>query len=825
MKMVKPLATVAASGAIALGTLAFPSGEVKAAEGDFDLTIMHSNDTHAHLENVPKKVSLVEQLRAERENSVLLDAGDVFSGTLFYNEFKGLADLQFMNMMEYDAMVPGNHEFDDGTEPLAKFIDEAEFPIVSANIDYSKDVSLKDMFKNEIGKPGEGGNIYPASIIEVDGEKIGVFGLTTEETAFLSNPGEDIEFQDYLKKAEDTVTMLEGEGVNKIVALTHIGVTYDRTLAESVEGIDVVVGAHSHTTVEETEVLNDGEGDEPTLVVQAGEYNEYLGDLQVSFDDQGVLQEWDGKLIDIEEADVQPNAEAQALLEEFQKPLEELKNEVVGETTVALNGERSDVRQGETNLGNLITDSMLAKAQKAVPETTIAIQNGGGIRASISEGDITMGEVLTTMPFGNQLVTLELTGEQLMASLENGVSDLENMGGRFAQVSGLKYTFDRNQPAGDRIVEVQTKTDDGYKALDMNGTYTVATNAFIADGGDGYESFAEAKANGKMKELFFVDYEVFNEYLEEQGTVSPEVEGRIIDQVAEQMNDVERIQGQDRYETAIEISKKGWEQADTVVIARGDQFADALAGAPLAYKEDAPILLTKSNKLDARVKEEIERLGATNAIVLGGTGAISSYVKYQLEGLNLNVERISGKNRYATAASIAARLGGNPDNVIVADGRNYPDALAVASYAAKEGYPILLSQTDKLPGITKTALGGFDQSIIVGGTNAVSEKVESMLPAPTRYKGETRYETAAVIAKDLMASEENAFVATGINFADALAGSVLASKHDASMLLVKEDQLPQATQKVIEDMGLNNFHVLGGTGAVSEEVEEELKQK
>ncbi|MBN9655014.1 cell wall-binding repeat-containing protein [Halobacillus sp. GSS1] len=817
MKMVKPLVTVAASGAIALGTLAFPSGEVKAAEGDFDLTIMHSNDTHAHLENVPKKVSLVEQLRADRENSVLLDAGDVFSGTLFYNEFKGLADLKFMNMMEYDAMVPGNHEFDDGTEPLADFINDAEFPIVSANIDYSQDVNLKDLFKNEIGKPGEGGSIYPATILEVDGEKIGVFGLTTEETAFLSNPGDDIEFQDYLQKAEDTVTMLEGEGVNKVVALTHIGVTYDRTLAESVDGIDVVVGAHSHTAVEETEVFNNGEGDEPTLVVQAGEYNEYLGDLQVTFDDQGVLQEWDGQLIDIEASEVEPNAEAQALLEEYQKPLEDLKNEVVGETTVALNGERSDVRQGETNLGNLITDSMLAKAQKAVPETTIAIQNGGGIRASIDEGDITMGEVLTTMPFGNQLVTLELTGEQLMAALENGVSDLENMGGRFAQVSGLQYSFDRNHPAGERIVDVQTKTADGYEDLDLNGTYTIATNAFIADGGDGYASFAEAKADGKMKELFFVDYEVFNEYLSENGTVSPAEEGRILEKT--------RISGEDRYATAIEISKKGWEQADTVVIARGDEFADALAGAPLAYKEDAPILLTKSNKLDTRVREEIKRLGATNAIILGGTGAVSPYVKYQLEGLNLDVERISGKNRYSTAASIAARLGGNPDNVIVADGRNYPDALAVASYAAKEGYPILLSETDKLPGITKTALGGFDQSIVVGGTNAISEDVESMLPEPTRYKGATRYETAAVIAKDLMASKENAFVSTGVNFADALAGSVLAAKHDASMLLVKEDQLPQATETVIEEMGLSNFHVLGGTGAVSEEVEKELGQK
>ncbi|WP_226580910.1 cell wall-binding repeat-containing protein [Halobacillus litoralis] len=815
MKKLRVLATAAATGAIALGTIALPSGEVKAAEGDFDLTIMHSNDTHAHISNAPKKVSLVEQLRADRENSILLDAGDVFSGTLFYNQYKGLADVQFMNMMQYDAMVPGNHEFDDGPAVFADFIEEAEFPIVSSNIDYSANTRLSQLFKDEIGTPGEDSTIYPASIIDVDGEKVGVFGLTSEETVTLSNPGDTISFEDYIQKAEDTVAMLEGEGVNKIIALTHIGVTYDETLASSVDGIDVVVGAHSHTQLDDEKVFN--EDGEPTVVVQAGEYSEFLGDLQVSFDDEGVLTAWDSQLIDVEESDVTPNAEAQELLTELEGPLEDLKQQVVGETTVALNGERSDVRQGETNLGNLITDSMLAKAQDVEPDTTIAIQNGGGIRASIDKGDITMGEVLTTMPFGNTLVTLDLTGEQIVDALENGVSDLENMGGRFAQVSGLKYTFDRSLEAGSRIVDVKTKTDDGYEALDMDKEYTVATNAFVAAGGDGYETFAEAKANGKMTELFLVDYEVFNEYLDEQGTVSPDEESRIVEKATE------RVSGMNRYETAVEISKKGWDQADTVVIARGDEFADALAGAPLAYKEDAPILLTKSGDLNDEVMEEIKRLGASEAIILGGTGAVSEYVKYQLDGMDVAVDRISGADRFETAANIAARLDGNPENVIVADGYNYPDALAVAPYAAREGYPILLSKTDELPSITKVALSDFEESIVVGGTNAISADVEAMLPGAVRYSGETRYETAAVIAEQLAVQEGKTFVATGQSFADALAGSVLAAKEEASMLLVQQDKLPAVTKEAIDKLDINNFQVLGGTNAVSDAVASELE--
>ncbi|WP_421381639.1 cell wall-binding repeat-containing protein [Bacillus salacetis] len=827
MNMKKPLYGVLSTAALAAGIFAISPADTEAATGNnFDLTIMHTNDTHAHLDNVARRITAIKDLRAERQNSILLDAGDVFSGTLYYNKYKGLADVKFMNMIGYDAMIPGNHEFDDGPAAFANFIKQAEFPILSSNIDFSANADISPLVQNEIGKPGEGGKVYPASILEVNGEKVGVFGLTTEETAILSSPGDTVVFEDYVQKAEETVAMLEAEGINKIVALTHLGYNYDVTLGESVDGIDVIVGGHSHTKLSEAvEIEKDDVNAEPTIVVQANEYSNYLGDLQVSFDENGVLVDgsWDETLIDLNAQDANKNyvieadPEAQAALDELKGPIEEMKQTIVGSSATFLNGERNSVRLGETNLGNLIADSMLEKAQQNGGNATIAIQNAGGIRASIDAGPISMEEVLTTMPFGNTLVTLDLTGEEIIAALENGVSDIENIAGRFPQVAGMKFAYDAELPKGERVTSVKVKSDKGYEPIDLDKMYTVATNAYIAGGGDGYETFGKAKEDGRMKELFFVDYQVFMEYLENHANVDPKIESRIVEA------GTERIHGETRYETAVEVSKAGWTSADTVVLARGDAFPDALAGAPLAYSLDAPMLLTDKEVLTGSVKEEIKRLGAKKVIILGGTTAVDNYVRYQLEGMGLDVERIGGENRWETAANISARMGGSPEKAVVANGNNFPDALAVASYAARNGYPILLTEEDKLPRETSNALKGVEDTIVVGGPSAVNAKVFGNLPSAERYAGENRYGTAAVIAEELMPSYR-VYVATGADFADALAGSVLAAKHNASMVLVKPGMLPDETKAALDALNANEFNVLGGENAINQSVVEQLSK-
>ncbi|WP_283153363.1 cell wall-binding repeat-containing protein [Guptibacillus hwajinpoensis] len=814
MNMKKPLFGVLSTAALAMGIAAASPSPVEAA-GDFDLTIMHTNDTHAHLDNAPKRVTAVEEIRAARANTILLDAGDVFSGTLFFNKYKGLADVQFMNMMKYDAMVPGNHEFDEGPKTFSEFVKQTKFPIVSSNIDYSKDPYLSPLYKNEMAMTGDDGTIYPAVILDVNGEEVGVFGLTIESTDELSSPGETISFQNHQEQAEKMIKMFEDKGVNKIVALTHLGKAVEVELAKSVEGIDVVVGGHSHTTIEEAVVVDTFE--DPTLVVQANEYSNFLGDLEVTFNEEGVLTDWDNELLDLgSKSKFEPNEEAKALYDELKKPLEEIEKEVVGQSDVYLNGKRASVRTGETNLGNLITDGMLYKAQQFT-DATIAITNGGGIRESIDEGPITLGEVLTTMPFGNNLVTLDMTGAEIIDSLEHGVSGVETQEGRFAQVAGLRYSFDKDLPSGERILDVNVKTENGYEDIDPEATYTVATNAYIAQGGDGYDAMGEAAADGRMNELFFVDFEVFTEYLDEIGTVKAKDEARIAEA------DAERIQGETRYETSVKISQEGWETADTVVLARGDSFPDALAGAPLAYKYDAPILLTESGSLNKMAKEEIARLGAKDVIILGGTSAVSNYVKFQLEGMGIEVERIAGDNRFDTAANIAARLGGSPNKAIVANGMNFPDALAIAPYAAQKGYPILLTEADEIPSATSNALKGIDGSIIVGGETAVNGKLDAKLHAEDRYAGDNRFGTASDIATNLNPSAR-VYVSTGMNFADALSGSVLAAKQNAAMLLVKPNMLPKETAEAIEDMEAYDFNVLGGENAVSNDILDQLKK-
>ncbi|KZM58580.1 bifunctional metallophosphatase/5'-nucleotidase [Geobacillus stearothermophilus] len=510
----------------------------------FKLTVMHTNDTHAHLDNIARRITAIKQVRQTNPNSLLLDAGDVFSGTLYFNEFNGLADLEFMNLAGYDAMTFGNHEFDKGTAILANFVKGAKFPFVSANVDFSKDENLKVSFRNEISSNPENGKIYNGIIKEVNGEKIGIFGLTTAETKNISSPGEDVVFEDYIEEAEKAVEAFEAQGVNKIIALTHIGFNdgggdNDLTLAKEVEGIDVIVGGHSHDKLVEPVV--DKTGEEPTVIVQANEYSKYLGTLDVEFDENGKVVGYAGKLIDIDQKVkvgdkevyvLQDDPEAAAKLKPYNDQIEEKKKTVIGNSAVVLDGVRANVRTKETNLGNLITDGMLAKAKTINPNTIIALQNGGGIRASIDAGEITLAEVQTVMPFGNALAIMELKGSEIKAALEHSVSLAPASNGAFLHVSGLRFTYDSREPAGNRVKTIEVKEDGtNYVPLEDNKTYFVATNTFIAKGGDGYTMFKKAFEEGRVSEPGFVDWEMFRDYVAAQPnqTVNPSVEGRIID--------------------------------------------------------------------------------------------------------------------------------------------------------------------------------------------------------------------------------------------------------------------------------------------------------
>jgi len=314
------------------------------------------------LGGIAQRQTLVNQLRRESASAdeplLLLSAGDIFQGTLYFNQYLGQADLDFYNAMQYNAATIGNHEFDRGQQVLADFIAGAEFPMVSANIEVDESSPLA-------------GKIKPWVILKLKGEKVGIFGLTTEETSILSNPGAGVRFTNHIQAAKQAVRELTSQGVNKIIALTHIGFPRDLELASQVDSIDVVVGGHSHTPLGNISgathpypVVAKTPDGSPVLIVTDWEWGKYLGDLHLTFDCAArTLRERAGKLTDwagkphIVDATIPPDPAFQAKLVTYAEPLQELQQQVIGQTLVKLEGDRARIRTSETNLGNLVADA------------------------------------------------------------------------------------------------------------------------------------------------------------------------------------------------------------------------------------------------------------------------------------------------------------------------------------------------------------------------------------------------------------------------------------------------------------------------------------
>ena len=478
----------------ATAALALTSGM---AAADYSVTILHTNDFHARFEPISKYdgpcsaedntagecfggtarlISAIEAARARSNNAILVDGGDQFQGTLFYTYYKGALAAEMMNKLGYDGMTVGNHEFDDGPEVLAGFMSAINFPILMSNADVSKEPLLAD-------------KLAKSTVIERGGEKIGLIGLTPEDTDELASPGPNIIFSDPVAAVQTEVDKLTGEGVNKIIVLSHSGYDTDQRVAAETNGVDVIVGGHSNSLLSNT---NDrAVGPYPTMVgstaiVQAYAYGKFLGELNVTFDDEGNITEATGEPLLID-ASVTEDEATVARIAEAAAPLEEIRNKVVAETSEPIGGERDVCRAQECQMGNLIADAMLARVKDQGID--IAIQNGGGIRASIDAGEVTMGEVLTVLPFQNTLSTFQVSGETILDALENGVSEVKEGAGRFPQVAGMTYAFDIAQPVGSRIQDVLI----GGVPVDPGKMYGVVSNNYVRNGGDGYKMFVDAE--------------------------------------------------------------------------------------------------------------------------------------------------------------------------------------------------------------------------------------------------------------------------------------------------------------------------------------------
>ncbi|MER1958118.1 MAG: 5'-nucleotidase C-terminal domain-containing protein [Solibacillus sp.] len=516
----------------------------------YNLSVMHVNDTHAQVEKLPKLMTAVKEQREKTPDALLLHAGDVFSGTLYFNEFAGQADVPFLNAMKFDAMVFGNHEFDLGSSPeghkaLADFVKAAHFPLISANVDFSKDSLFTGLFTDLISSEPENGKIYAGMIKEVNGEKVGIFGLTTAETEGISSPG-SIVFENYIEEANKAVKAFEDKGVNKIIALTHLGYDdsaefdNDQILAKSVPGIDIIVGGHTHTQLDVPTVVDTntvGEKKDATLIVQAFQYADFLGTLDVAFDENGVVVKHKGQLIKV--GDLAEDPEGVKLLAPFKEKVDVVANAEIGVTLTQklVNLRTNDetpfgVRNSETALGNIITDGMLEKAKKSTTKKVVmAFQNGGGIRSEIPEGEVTTGKVITVLPFGNTLALVDITGAELKETFEFSVKDAPKESGGFLHIAGAKLEYDSSKEVGSRIVSLRYYDEATKEYVDIKDgeTYTIATNAFTAKGGDNYDMLKKIYEAGKVTDLGLSDWENLKEQLLSLKEISYEPQGRIVD--------------------------------------------------------------------------------------------------------------------------------------------------------------------------------------------------------------------------------------------------------------------------------------------------------
>ncbi|MBB1485237.1 NAD nucleotidase [Oceanospirillum sediminis] len=559
------------------------------------MTLLHMNDHHSHLRadsfdydvsalglsattesgesiseievsygGFPMLKSLFDQKTSESSNVLKIHSGDAITGTLYYTLFNGSADATMMNQICFDAFALGNHEFDGGDAGLATFLDSLNSgscgtPTLAANVVPAQTSAIRE------------GYIQPYVVKEIEGEKVGLIGLDiAQKTKESSRPDDGTEFLDEQITAQQYIDELKGQGVNKIILVTHVQYEKDRELARNLSGVDVIVGGDSHSLLGDdtfTQLGFNTVGEYPTIetnadgdrvcVVQAWEYAHLMGKLDIDFDAEGKVTSCSGMpMMPIEasyryefadddtrildSADtlrvsqaltshdelvvVTPDNATEQLLVSFDSELDALKQQVIGTVSDNLclerwpgQGRSSLCNVSETYTNGSDISNLVAKAFLTVtPTADIAIQNGGGVRVDVASGDYTIADAYTLLPFSNTLVTLEMTGAQIVQVLEEALANtLDNGGssGSYPYASGLRFHIDASAQ-GRRVsaVQVNSRIAGLWTDIDLNATYTVVTNDFIASGRDGYDTFGTVYNAGHFTDTYteyaqgFVDY-------------------------------------------------------------------------------------------------------------------------------------------------------------------------------------------------------------------------------------------------------------------------------------------------------------------------------
>ncbi|MEW6186124.1 MAG: 5'-nucleotidase C-terminal domain-containing protein [Thermodesulfobacteriota bacterium] len=474
------------------------------------LRILYVNDFHGFAEPYRPSGSkafmggiayLADELERQRQGrpTLFLAAGDMIQGNPWANLFEGRSSMEVMNSMNVSAMVLGNHEFDFGPKVLGARIQEARFPILAANV-------------REIPK------ISPYIFKEIAGLKIAIIGLITEETPTSTHPKnvQGLIFSPAVDTCQKALKEI-GAQADLVIVLSHLGLPADIRLAQAVDGVPLIVGGHSHTRIESPMKIKD------TLIVQAWEHAKVLGLLDLTFQDRKIIR-YEGRLIPIAPDKQQPDPRVKEIVARYSQEAAAVLDEVIGQALLDLSAQGA--RTQETNLGNLVADVLRKETQ-----SDVALTNGGGLRTDILKGPVRMKDLFAVLPFTNYPVVLKVTGRELKAIFEYGLSDAG--GGRFPQVSGVRIIFDPAAPAGQKITSFFV----GEKPLSPETWYSLATNDFLAAGGDGYallKQIALLKEGDPPKENRVLLFDTGRElrdlmvsYVKEKKQISASVEGRI----------------------------------------------------------------------------------------------------------------------------------------------------------------------------------------------------------------------------------------------------------------------------------------------------------
>ncbi|TPX59293.1 hypothetical protein SpCBS45565_g07774 [Spizellomyces sp. 'palustris'] len=500
------------------------------------MTILATNDIHTRLDQFNKGGTdcrqkdidsntcyggaariqyLVSKFRSERDDVVLLDAGDQFQGTLFFNVYGASASAEIMNQLMYTAMCIGNHEFDKGVEYAGTFFKNLTFPVISSNIDLQTAPKLAEA------------GVKPYIVLKEYG--VGIIGYITNTTSQITTGAKGIVFRNPVPVVQKYVDELQSQGIKRIICLSHNGYAQDKYLAENVRGLNLIVGGHSHSLLLNNQTVPGVEGPYPTevtnpdnkttYIVQSHRYGDYLGHVSLTWNNADELVNFTGESILLDQTIPIDNSTA-AKVAEWRKGFAALTEQVVGQASADL--PNAGCGAGECAIGNLIADSMLDNRQAEGGQ--IAFVNSGSIRAALEKGNISVADVLTILPFGNSMMQFPYTGAQIMEVLERQAAGKSKAGVPLTSISqwaGLKFSYDATAPEFSRVKSVVIVDAQGKEEpLDLNKTYQAVTNDFVAGGGDGIMPPVSAAPGDLQSDVFIT-------YISKLKTVSPKLEGRI----------------------------------------------------------------------------------------------------------------------------------------------------------------------------------------------------------------------------------------------------------------------------------------------------------